>query len=108
MTAKPTWSAGLKQFWNGVGPWGRVAVVTAPLIALILLVTVISLATGDSESWDYGYRHASDAAKMHSQGWSEGSACRGVAGLAVEFVDATFDYDDIVKGCLEGLRDRNS
>lgn len=108
MTEKPPWLAGLSQFWNGIGTWGQLAVVIAPLIAIIALVAAVSVASGDSESYDYGYRHASDAAKMHAQGWSEGSACRGVAGLATKFGDSTLDYEDIVAGCLEGLKDRNS
>ncbi|MGU3651854.1 hypothetical protein [Mycolicibacterium sp. A43C] len=108
MTEKPSWLAGLVQFWNGVGAWGRIAIVTAPLVVLIALIAVVSLATADSESYDYGYRHAGDAAKTHAQGWSEGSACRSVANLATQYVDVTLDYEDIVAGCLKGLKDRNS
>lgn len=47
MTEKPAWLAGLAQLWNGAGSWGRVAIVTAPVVVLSALIAMVSLAAGD-------------------------------------------------------------
>ena len=102
-----SWAGGLKQFWAGLPVWGRVLVFVAPLLVLIGIIAAITGLTGHSESWEYGYRHANDAAKTVAMGVSGGSSCRGVAGLATEYVDSNFVYSEVVEGCLAGLKDRN-
>jgi hypothetical protein len=97
---------GITGLWTGLPVWGRVAIVAIPLLVLVSMIAAATGLTGHSESWEYGYRHANDAAKSVSQGWPEGSACRGVAGLATEYVDTTMVYSEIVTGCLAGLNDR--
>jgi len=79
-------------------------------VSLGLALSVMPLAAGcggHNESWEYGYRHADDAAKMAHIGWGEGSSCRGVAGFATED-GGDLVYSEIVEGCLAGLKDRNS
>jgi hypothetical protein len=34
-------------------------------------------------------------------------ACRGVAGLATDYVNSDLVYSEVVEGCLAGLKDRN-
>jgi hypothetical protein len=58
---------------------------------------------GHSKSWQYGHDHSGDAATMTKLAVSEDSACRSIAGLGTDF-DSKLDYNDIMDGCLAGLR----
>jgi hypothetical protein len=102
----------LAGFWSGQPTVGRVAIVIASVIATVVValfflgVAFNLLDVGHSESWQYGYDHSDSPAGISSTGFSPESACRSIAGMGTRF-DSTLDYNDVMDGCLAGLKDRS-
>ncbi|MCP9272770.1 hypothetical protein [Mycolicibacterium arenosum] len=94
-----------QRAWAGLPAWGRVAVVCVPiLIVLFVGAALLSGGIGHSESWQYGYDHAGNAASLVNGGVSNSYACRSVAGMGGMF-DSQLDQSEAYDGCMAGLKD---
>jgi hypothetical protein len=79
--------------------------MTRFLIAMlaVFVAAVVSACGGQSEEWQYGYRHADSARGLISQGVSAESACRSIAGLGYGRENGVIRSADAYSGCMAGL-----
>jgi hypothetical protein len=93
----------VRDFWIGLPTAGRLAVVVGPLLVVACIIAAVSATAGHSDSWEYGYKHSDMALNTARQGMSSEMSCRGVAGMGAEY--GGFDRDEVMAGCLAGMKD---
>lgn len=83
----------------------RLLMVVAMALSLASQVTGCTSVTGHNESWRFGYEHAHDwGKKLAGTDMSPKFACGAVGRWGTEY-GGGLNREDIVAGCLAGLKD---